>query len=96
MAVLTEEQRAYFAERGIVPDKYGDLVCNAPPGDRRVLLSAGSETWYAKAESVDRGHGYVCKARDPILAFVHAEVVGWELDKFKTGWDNCFAVGYTP
>lgn len=96
MGNLTEAQRAYFAERGIVPDKYGDLMCSAPPGELRVLRSANNETWYARVESVDRGHGYVCRAQDPILAFVHAELIGWELDARALGWHNCFAVGYRP
>lgn len=96
MALLTDEQRAYFAERGIAPDKYGDLVCNAPPGELRVLRSANSGTWYARVQSLHRGHGYVCRSPDPILTFVHAELTDWEIDATKINWNDCLVVGRAP
>lgn len=96
MGALTDEQRAYFAARGLVPDKFGGFDLSDIHRSGMIYL-ANSGTWYAYAKMPNGvGHGYLCRAKDPILLFVQCEIMNWEPDKSAMGYDNCFAVGYTP
>ena len=90
-----DEQRAYFAERGFEVNIYGELTLRKSDTEALTIRQADRGTWYAYYRC-RAGQGYLCRGKDPIALFAHCEVTGYELDDFRLGWDNCFAVGYRP